>query len=160
MQWFCPQRYFCNNLSARATLGVGASGSCRAAIGAATFSAISSLLKAPPCRLWVNHTFQESQIDPWPRYFWKVSRYTKSPPERAPGDKFISLPWRMWWSFRNLRGWQILSLIFLGFKRKKICHQKSTGFFTRLGGLKNPKFHHLDLLGPPSLKVSRYTSHS
>ena len=60
--------------------------------------------------------------------------YAKSPPKRAPGEKLISLPWRTWWSFRKLRGWQILSLIFLG-KKKKICHQKSTGFFTRLGGV-------------------------
>ena len=41
---------------------------------------------------------------------------------------------------------------FLGKKGKKICHQKSAGFFTRVRGCKNPKFHHLDLLGPPSLK--------
>ena len=41
---------------------------------------------------------------------------------------------------------------FLGKKGKNICHQKSTGFFTRVRGCKNPKFHHLDLLGPSSLK--------
>ena len=44
---------------------------------------------------------------------------------------------------------------FLGEKGKKICHQKSTEFFTRVEGCKNPKFHHLDLLGPPSLNDSR-----
>ena len=48
---------------------------------------------------------------------------------------------------------------FLGKIRKKICHQNSTGFFTRGGGCKNPKFHHLDLLGPPSLNKSSGCCH-
>ena len=26
--------------------------------------------------LWLPETIQKSQIDPWPQYFWKVSRYT------------------------------------------------------------------------------------
>ena len=29
------------------------------------------------------------------RNFWELISYVKSPPERVPGDTFLSLPWRM-----------------------------------------------------------------
>ena len=41
---------------------------------------------------------------------WGISiLYVKSPPERVPGDKFLSLRWKMWWNFRKFGEWQILS---------------------------------------------------
>ena len=45
------------------------------------------------------------------RFFGPRNCYAKSPPERVPGEKFLSLPWRMWWSLRKCRGWQILTHI-------------------------------------------------
>ena len=49
---------------------------------------------------------------------------------------------------------------FLGKKREKICHQKSTGFFTLGGGGKNAKFHHLDLLGAALRNISSLRDHT
>ena len=66
--------------------------------------------------------------------------YAKSPPERVPGDKFISLPWGMWWSFWKLRGWQILSQIFLGKTEIKFATKNPPGFSRRWGGVKIQNF--------------------
>ena len=45
---------------------------------------------------------------------FKRDCYVKSPPERVPGDKFLSLPWKMWWNFRKFWEWQISSHFSLG----------------------------------------------
>ena len=74
-----------------------------------------------------------------------IRRMSETSPEWVPGDEFLFLQWRMWWSFR----WQILSLSFLGGKCSENFHQKSTIFFTP----QSSKFHHLELLGPLSYEV-------
>ena len=76
----------------------------------------------------------------------------KSPQERVPGGKFLSLPWRMWCSFRKFWGWQILSHISWENLKENLPPKIHRVFHTGGGGCKNPKFHHLDLLGQPSLK--------
>ena len=42
---------------------------------------------------------------------------------------------------------------FLGKKERKFATQNPPGFSRGWGGCKNPKFHHLDLLGPPLLNI-------
>ena len=60
---------------------------------------------------------------------WFQKGYVKSPPEWVPGDKFLSLPWRMWWNFRKFGEWQILSH-FPWENMKENLPPKSTEFST------------------------------
>ena len=59
--------------------------------------------------------------------------YVKSPPERVPGDKFLSLPWKMWWNFRKFGEWKFLSLFSLGKYQRKFA-TKNPPSFSRGGG--------------------------
>ena len=79
----------------------------------------------------------------WGREFVHVCS-VKLPPERVPGDKFLSLPWKMWWKFRKVG---ILSPFSLGKYERKFATKNPPEFFTLGGGGKNAKFHHLNLLG-------------
>ena len=70
------------------------------------------------------------------------------PPERVPGDKFLSLPWKMWWKFRKFWEWQVLSHFSLGKSQRKFATKNPPSFHAGGGGGgKNAKFHHLNLLG-------------
>ena len=86
--------------------------------------------------------------------------YVKSPPERVPGDKFLSLPWKMWWNFRKFWEWQILSHFPWETMQEnsppKIHRVFHTGGWG--GGGKNAKFHHLNLLGAALRKESSLIS--
>ena len=60
--------------------------------------------------------------------------------------------------FGSFRVWQILSHISWGKYERKFATKNPPGFSRERGGCKNPKFHHLDLLGPPSLNKWRLGS--
>ena len=62
------------------------------------------------------------------------------PPERAPGDKCLSLPWRMWWSFWKFRGWQILNQISWENTKEHLPPKIHRVFHTGGGGVKIPNF--------------------
>ena len=57
--------------------------------------------------------------------------------------------------FSEVSGVTNFKPFFLGKIWMKICHQKSTEFFTLGGGGKNVEFHHLDLLGAALRKLCR-----
>ena len=73
----------------------------------------------------------------------REKNYVKSPPERVPGDKFLSWLWKMSWNFRKFGEWQILS----HFPCENMKENLPPKTFTLGGGGKNAKFHHLNLLG-------------
>ena len=62
--------------------------------------------------------------------------YVKSPPERVPGDKFLSLLWKMWWNFRKFWEWQILSNFSLGKYARKFATKNPPSFSRRGVGAK------------------------
>ena len=66
--------------------------------------------------------------------------YVKSLPERVPGDKFLFLPWKVWWNFRKFWEWQILSRFSLGIYEIKFA-TKNPPSFSRWGvGVKMQNF--------------------